>query len=326
MSNTIAVDNSNMPLALSIIVAVSYYSIKDDLKPQLDLNHIQAKITHVTTLEQLENELIKNTHDFIITEYTLSNADIWKVATLVNSNQLSKYAIPIYLIKDDVGVDIPGFLAKEQGFKVVELGGLGAILRNDYLENQSHGKVGGLKRPNSLLAIEDDEDAAELIRFNLSDIYQIDIAHTGEAGLDLWRAKRHDLILLDYNLPSMQGDKVLEEIISLDKNQPVIIMTAYDLPDRNRDMIMHGASEYLCKPFEMDVLKERCQKILSKARHIYHLSYSDSKLESLGNLLWLADHYLSHHEYDKAKRAISASRQLVPFIPPEDDQFGLLEG
>jgi CheY-like chemotaxis protein len=327
MNKATAFDKLSTHIELSLIVAVRYDSVKNDLQSQIDQNHIKVKITQVSSLEELENELKKNTHDFIVTEYTLGNADIWKVAKLVNSSPLSQYTIPIYLLKDDAGADIPNFLANEQGFTVVDLNRLGGVLRDDLINNrrQGHTRGNSLKRSNTLLAIEDDEDAAELIRNNLSDLYQIDIAYTGEAGLDLWLAKRHNLILLDYNLPSMQGDKVLEKIMNVDKNQPVIIMTAYDLPDRNRDMILHGASEYLCKPFEMDVLRERCHNILSKAKQIYHLSYTESKMESLGNLLWLIDHYLSHHEYDKAKRVISATRLLVPFIPPEDEQSDLLD-
>jgi DNA-binding response OmpR family regulator len=316
------------PVELSLIVAVRYYSVMDDLQPQFDQNHLKVKITQVSSLVELENELKNNTHDFIVTEYTLGNADIWKVAKLVNSSQLSQYAVPIIVLKDaDAGADIPNYLAKEQGFTIVDLEGFGGLLKDSFLScrSQGHSGNGGLKRTNTLLAIEDDEDAAELIRINLSDLYQVDIAHTGEAGLDLWLARRHDLVLLDYNLPSMQGDKVLDAIMSIDNNQPVIIMTAYDLPDRNRDMILHGASEYLCKPFEMDVLRERCLNILSKAKQIYHLSYTERKLEAVGNMLWLIDHYLSHNEYEKAKHTIAASRMLVPFIPPEDELFDLLD-
>jgi DNA-binding response OmpR family regulator len=328
MNNTLTPINTSLPvMELSLLVAVSYYAISDDLREQLLRSGIRAKITPVATIQELETELRKDKHHFIITEYSLGRTDVWRMAKLVNSNQLSQHALPIYLVKDEVETDIPLLLAKQQGFKVVDIEEIGATLKADYVYNHSQGYTRGriLKEKHTLLAIEDDEDAAELIRHNLNEHYHIDIAHTGEAGLALWMEYKHDLVLLDYNLPVMQGDEVLEQIMRVDENQPVIIMTAYDLPDRNRNMILNGASEYLCKPFEMEALKERCQTILNRARLIYQMHYTETKKETLGNLLWLLDHHLSHNQIDKAKQIMKVVKLLIPFLPPEDEQIDLLD-
>lgn len=314
-------------MELRLLLATSYYEISDDLQGQLSRIGIKAVITKVKTIDELVSELKKGSHHFIVAEYTLEGIDIWDMAKLVNSAQLSAHALPIYLLKDELEDEIAPLLAKEHGIKPIEMRALATTLKTDYESNAGPGYTRAYKphEKPTLLAIEDDEDAAELIRHNLKNHYQIDIAHTGEAGLSLWESKRHDLVLLDHMLPGMQGDEVLERMMGVDKNQPVIIMTAYDLPNRNTNMILNGASEYLCKPFENEILKERCQAILGRAKLIYQMHYTTTKLEKLGSLLWLLDHHMNHNQNDKATEAMKAIKLIVPFVPPEDDHAALLE-
>jgi len=158
----------------------------------------------------------------------------------------------------------------------------------------------------------------------LNDSYVIDIASDGESGLELWKKKRHELVLLDYMLPGIKSDGVLVDMMAIDKNQPVIIMTAYDRPERNQNMMLNGASEYLCKPFNLADLRSQCQAILNRAKLIYQAHYTDTKNQTLRNQLWLLNHALSNNEFDKAKRVAKAIKLIFPDTPTEDEQADLL--
>ncbi|MEQ1636839.1 MAG: response regulator [Methylococcales bacterium] len=278
---------------MKLLVATSYSELTDAILDQLSAAAEGAggvfNLTFVETVDDLVKELKNNTHDFIIAEYSVDGTDIWRLAKLINSTQLAAHSLPLYLIKDTTEIEIPLILAKEHDFISVFLADLRQVLQSAYERNLSIGYVRGPKPPDkpTLLIIEDDEDAAFFTYHALKDSYDIDIAADGESGLEQWRKKHHELVLLDYMLPGIKGDAVLVNMMEVDKNQPVIIMTAYDRPERNLNMMLNGASEYLCKPFELPGLKTLCQTILNRAKLIYQAHYTDAKSQTLRNLFWL---------------------------------------
>jgi len=121
--------------------------------------------------------------------------------------------------------------------KVVALEHLGETLTAARAHYQAAGYRRGSKNStrNSLLVIDDDEDAAFFACHSLKDEYEVDMAYDGLSGYKLWENKRHDLILLDLMFPVMMGDIVLEKIMEIDQNQPVIIITGQDKPDNHKE-------------------------------------------------------------------------------------------
>jgi signal transduction histidine kinase/CheY-like chemotaxis protein len=106
------------------------------------------------------------------------------------------------------------------------------------------------------LVIDDDETAVNLMRRRLSRYgYGVIAAGTGEEGLELARAEKPDLIVLDIFLPGKSGYEVLEAIRADDEigGTPVIIATVDD--DRVRGLSL-GATEYLVKPIPPEKLTE----------------------------------------------------------------------
>jgi len=155
----------------------------------------------------------------------------------------------------------------------------------------------------------------------LRDSYEIDMATDGIQGLMLWKTKRHNLILLDYMLPGLKGDDVLYEIMEVDKNQPIIVMTAYDKPDSNQNFILNGASQYLPKPFLLDDIRRQCQIIINKSKLIYQTHYSEMKFTKLSSLVYELDHYLNSNNIEKAKRVMATIKTVMPNKLTEDDQL-----
>ncbi|GGK27741.1 hypothetical protein GCM10010124_20400 [Pilimelia terevasa] len=113
-----------------------------------------------------------------------------------------------------------------------------------------------------VLLIEDDLRAAELMRTYLSAAgYDIQLASTGEAGLQMARAEAPHAVLLDLQLPGMNGWEVLRQF----KNDPglatvpVLVVTVLD---ERRTGVAMGAAEYFVKPVEQGEL------LAALARHV----------------------------------------------------------
>jgi DNA-binding response OmpR family regulator len=147
----------------------------------------------------------------------------------------------------------------------------------------AHNKAAGYRRglensaKNRLLIIDDDEDAAFFACHSLKDEYEVDIAYDGLTGYKLWENKRHELVLLDLMLAVMMGDIVLEKIMKIDNNQPIIIIMGHDKPDNHKEFLLNGASEYLCKPYTMADLRIQCRTILNRAKLVYQTHYLRTK-------------------------------------------------
>ena len=102
----------------------------------------------------------------------------------------------------------------------------------------------------SLLLIEDDRHFADGLRYNLERAdYDVDIARTGDRGLELAITGTHQLIILDLMLPNMHGFDVLAGIREAGLETPVIILSARDGEvDKIRGFDL-GANDYVSKPF-----------------------------------------------------------------------------
>ncbi len=112
-----------------------------------------------------------------------------------------------------------------------------------------------------ILVIDDDRDIVQTIRGNLLlDGYDVITAHDGRSGLHLVKNNRPDLIVLDLNLPDMDGIKACQ-IIRREFDIPIIMLSARDgLSDKVLGL-QCGADDYMVKPFDYLELSARIQAI-----------------------------------------------------------------
>jgi two-component system, NtrC family, response regulator AtoC len=112
-----------------------------------------------------------------------------------------------------------------------------------------------MKNPKSILVV--DDEAA--MRKNISDLlssegYFIAEAEDGEEAIVRFMQESPMLVLLDINLPKIDGLTVLTQFRKFNPDIPVIIFTAYGTSDRAIEAMKGGAFDYLEKPFELDEL------------------------------------------------------------------------
>jgi two-component system chemotaxis response regulator CheY len=85
-------------------------------------------------------------------------------------------------------------------------------------------------------------------------------AEDGVRALQAFELGGFDLVLTDWNMPNMDGLKLLQEIRSRNKEIPVVMITTEAERSRVVLAIQHGVSDYLVKPFTQDGLKEKLEK------------------------------------------------------------------
>ena len=90
--------------------------------------------------------------------------------------------------------------------------------------------------------------------------YDVSLADNGGKGLELYRREHPDVILLDVNMPGMDGVEVLKQIRTVDSKQPVIVLTGDGSPQTERQVRALGASEFLVKSSSSRLLEDAVQR------------------------------------------------------------------
>ena len=118
-----------------------------------------------------------------------------------------------------------------------------------------------------VLIVEDEKHLAEGLRFNLElEGYSVEVAESGEAGLERLAAERYDLVLLDVMLPGKDGFTVARELRDNGQFVPILILTARGRAEDVMAGFAAGADDYLPKPFELGVLLARANALLRRTQ------------------------------------------------------------
>jgi two-component system KDP operon response regulator KdpE len=116
-----------------------------------------------------------------------------------------------------------------------------------------------------VLIIDDDRSLVDLVTSALAqDQYEVLSAYDGQEGLRQMYQNHPSLILLDINMPTMDGWIVCERVREV-SNIPIIMLTARGEPEEIVKGLDLGADDYILKPFEMHVLKARIRANLRRA-------------------------------------------------------------
>ena len=117
----------------------------------------------------------------------------------------------------------------------------------------------------SVLVIEDEMELVQVLRSYLENAgYQVESAHRGDTGLKAWERMHPDLVILDLNLPGLDGLQVAREIRRT-SNTPLIMVTArVDESDRLLGLEL-GADDYITKPYSPREVVARVRAVLRRA-------------------------------------------------------------
>lgn len=119
----------------------------------------------------------------------------------------------------------------------------------------------------SILLVEDEKKIAETLKKGLEEQqYQVEIAPDGETGRLMFDNKNYDLIILDINLPGMNGYELLQHIRGVNQQVPVLMLTALSSTEDKIEGFNTGADDYLIKPFDFAELVVRTRALIKRAQ------------------------------------------------------------
>ncbi len=125
------------------------------------------------------------------------------------------------------------------------------------------------KKINILLA-EDDENLGQLLFSYLqSKGFSVTLARTGKAAYEKYNGNKtqFDFLIFDVMMPEMDGFTLAKEIRELDKQIPILFLTAKALKEDKLQGFDIGADDYMTKPFSMEELLARIHAIMRRSTH-----------------------------------------------------------
>lgn len=87
-------------------------------------------------------------------------------------------------------------------------------------------------------------------------------AHNGQEAVDLYGNYKPDMILLDIQMPVMNGIETLQKLKELNSNLPIVMMTAFSSPEIIEECIQKGANELLTKPIRSSDIQKAIESAL----------------------------------------------------------------
>lgn len=122
-------------------------------------------------------------------------------------------------------------------------------------------------RTTRLLLVEDDRILSDALSRTLElSGFTVYVTSYGEDALDLARAYRFDVVVLDLTLPDMPGQQVLQQLHQTRPDTPVIILSGETDLEAKIENFLEGADDYVTKPFHRDELVARIHAVLRRAR------------------------------------------------------------
>lgn len=159
----------------------------------------------------------------------------------------------------------------------------------------------------SILLVEDEENLHESLKLNLElEGYQVTSAYDGAAAMKAVQNEYFDLLILDVMIPEIDGFTVTQNIRLTNTEVPILILSAKDTGADRVMGLKKGADDYLTKPFNLEELLLRVQKLIQKNKKLQDRS-------SLGDTYQFGGHTIDF----KAQEATTATGERIQLSKKE---------
>jgi DNA-binding NtrC family response regulator len=137
-----------------------------------------------------------------------------------------------------------------------------------------------MQSQHRILIVDDEKNMRFLLREALSkEGHEVVTAETGMEAISMLGKDNYDCVLLDVRMPKMDGLETLEELLRINPEIPVILMTAYGTKEVAMEAIRKGAYDYFTKPFDIDEMRIVVKRALEKQKLEEEIKKLKSKLE-----------------------------------------------
>ncbi len=168
-----------------------------------------------------------------------------------------------------------------------------------------------------ILVVDDDPSVTGVLKRGLGyEGYEVDTASNGREALDIARDRPPDLVILDIMMPGMDGLEVTRRLRLVDKQLPILMLTAKDAISDQVLGLETGADDYIVKPFVFEVLLARV-RVLLRRREAHEerevLRYKDLSLDTASRIAKRGDRKidLTTTEYELLKLFLSNPERVL---------------
>lgn len=119
---------------------------------------------------------------------------------------------------------------------------------------------------DTILIVEDEPDILELLEYTLEKEYEVIGCLDTSNVVKILDQEEIDLILMDRNLPNVEGSIFIQELRAQGYTQNVIYLTAKDADENVIEGFDRGADDYITKPFNIDILKARIKSVINRTK------------------------------------------------------------
>jgi two-component system alkaline phosphatase synthesis response regulator PhoP len=159
----------------------------------------------------------------------------------------------------------------------------------------------------SILLVEDEENLHEALRMNLElEGYQVTSAYDGIAAMKAIQNEYFDLLILDVMIPEIDGFTVTQNIRLSNTEVPILILSARDSSADKVLGLKKGADDYMTKPFNLEELLLRVQKLIRKNKRLQEKS-------TVGDQYTFGGHTIDF----KAQEAVTAAGEKIQLSKKE---------
>lgn len=159
----------------------------------------------------------------------------------------------------------------------------------------------------SILLVEDEENLHETLKLNLElEGYSVTSAFDGAAAMHAVQNEYFDLIILDVMIPQMDGFAVTQNIRLTNTDVPILILSAKNTSADRVTGLKRGADDYLTKPFNLEELILRVQKLINKNKKLQEKSFVGDTYSFGG-----------HHINFKAQEAVTLNGETISLSKKE---------
>lgn len=164
---------------------------------------------------------------------------------------------------------------------------------------------------NRILLVEDDQSFGAVLKdYLMINNYEVELAVDGEQGLKFFMENEYDLCIFDVMMPKKDGFSLAEDVKKLNKNIPIIFLTARNMREDILKGYQLGADDYITKPFDTELLLYKIKAILQRSAVLEE----DEQ-----------DHFnISHISFDSVLRQLKVKDNEYKLSPKENELLKML--
>lgn len=163
-----------------------------------------------------------------------------------------------------------------------------------------------------ILLAEDDINLGQLLQtFLKSKGFAVSLAQNGQIAFDKFSKNEYDFCIFDVMMPEMDGFTLAKEVREINKQVPILFLTAKSMKNDKLEGFSVGADDYLTKPFAMEELLARINAILRRTESVITENQLDEVM--IGTIKYEPDYRLLHLQ-EEVKKLTTKENQLLQLL------------